>query len=324
MPFTNQSTGTPTLAYSWDFGDGSPLSTAENPSHAYSNPGTYTVTLAVSSPFGTDSAASMIVIEAAPVAPTASFTAPSTVLVNETVDFTNLTVGTPPISYTWDFGDGSPLSSLENPTHAYIAVGDYTVTLTATNGIGSDMTSEVVRVGVAPTAVFTHPATASAQSPVQFSNQSQGTPELSYAWDFGDNTAVSNAENPTHVYGDAGTYTITLTVDSPFGSDVVSSVIIIDNAPVAPTAAFTATTTTFVNEPVSFTNLSIGTSPISYTWDFGDGSAVVTEVSPMHTFTMTGSFTVTLTATNEVGSSTVTAVSLRPMRSRYGPIKLGS
>jgi PKD repeat protein len=45
---------------------------------------------------------------------------------------------------------------------------------------------------------------------------------------------------------------------------------------------------------------------MTYEWDFGDGSAIITDTSPTHTFTETGVFTVTLTATNEVGSSSVT------------------
>ncbi len=241
------------------------------------------------------------------VTPIADFTHNGPLVLGNTAVFSNTSTGDP-ITYTWDFGDGSPLSGLENPTHDYVSVGDYTVTLTATNDFGSDVASDVLRVGLAPTAVFTHPVTASAQAPVQFTNQSQGTPELSYDWDFGDGSARSTAVNPIHVYTISGTYTITLTVNSPFGADSASSVIVIDGKPVAPTAAFTATLPALVNQPVSFTNLTAGTPPISYTWDFGDGSPVVSEVSPTHTFTATGSYTVTLTAVNVVGSDSVTAV----------------
>jgi len=163
-------------------------------------------------------------------------------------------------------------------------------------------------VGIAPTAVFTHPITASPNAPIQFTNQSQGTPELNYTWDFGDGSGSSTDENPSHVYTNPGTYTVTLAVSSLFGDDDASSVITIDDAPVAPTAAFTVTATAVVSQPVSFTNLTIGTPPISYTWDFGDGSPIVTEISPTHTFTTAGTFTVTLTATNQIGSSTATAV----------------
>jgi PKD repeat protein len=157
---------------------------------------------------------------------------------------------------------------------------------------------------LAPTAVFTHPVTAPAQSPVQFTNQSTGTPDLTYAWSFGDGTAISTAQNPAHVFADPGSYTVSLSVSSPFGSDNVNSMITIGNGgPITPTAAFTATTTAVVSQPITFTNLTTGTQPISYTWDFGDGTPIVTEISPTHTFMATGIFTVTLTAVNEAGSS---------------------
>jgi PKD repeat protein len=238
----------------------------------------------------------------------AGFEHNSPVVLGNNAVFTNTSIGNGTITYTWNFGDGSPLSNLENPTHNYATEGDYTVVLTATSGLGYDAHSDVVRVGVAPTAVFTHPTSASAQWPVQFTNQSTGTPELSYLWDFGDETALSTAENPTHIYASAGTYTITLAVNSPFGNALATSVLTVDNSPVAPTAAFTVTTPAVVNQPLNFTNLTIGTPPITYTWDFGDGTPVVADVNPTHTFTATGSFTVTLTAANIVGRTSVTAV----------------
>ncbi len=239
--------------------------------------------------------------------PVAGFTHNGPVALGNTTFFTNTSTGDP-ITYTWDFGDGSPLSSLENPSHTYTAAGDYSVTLTAANDAGSDSHTELIQVGIAPTAVFTHPTTASANAPVQFTNQSQGTPPLMYLWDFGDGSPLATAVNPTHVYAISGTYTITLTVSSPIGTASATSVIEIDDKPVAPTAAFTSTLTVYVNQPITLTNLTVGTPPISYTWDFGDGSLLDTSIHPTHTFTVTGSYTVTLTAENIVGSSTATAV----------------
>jgi PKD repeat protein len=236
------------------------------------------------------------------VTPTAGFAYNGLITLGNTSMFTNTSIGA--LTYSWNFGDGSSVSNLEHPSHEYVAEGEYTVTLTATNGIGSDIYAQVVQVGIAPTAVFTHPVTAPAQSPVQFTNQSTGTPALAYVWDFGDGSAISAEENPAHVIANPGSYTVSLSVSSPFGSDNVNSMITIGNGgPITPTAAFTATTTAVVSQPITFTNLTTGTQPISYTWDFGDGTPIVTEISPTHTFTATGIFTVTLTAVNEAGSS---------------------
>jgi PKD repeat protein len=46
---------------------------------------------------------------------------------------------------------------------------------------------------------------------------------------------------------------------------------------------------------------------LQFLWDFGDG-LTSTDINPSHTYTITGSFTVTLTATNTLGSDVATAV----------------
>lgn len=58
-------------------------------------------------------------------------------IVNLIVNFTDLSTGEP-TSWNWDFGDGSPHSSVQNPTHIYTSPGSYTVTLVATKGPFSD------------------------------------------------------------------------------------------------------------------------------------------------------------------------------------------
>lgn len=55
--------------------------------------------------------------------------------------------GTPPYTYAWDFGDGSPTSSDPNPTHVYTQVGDFTATLVVTDA-GGDQDSDYVDVSV--------------------------------------------------------------------------------------------------------------------------------------------------------------------------------
>jgi uncharacterized repeat protein (TIGR01451 family) len=82
--------------------------------------------------------------------PVAGFSfSPSVPLVGEEVVFTNETTGTEPIEYLWDFGDGAT-STAEHPTHAYAEAGLYTVTLTATNDLGSDTFSAEITVGDLP------------------------------------------------------------------------------------------------------------------------------------------------------------------------------
>ncbi|MCA9970048.1 MAG: PKD domain-containing protein, partial [Anaerolineales bacterium] len=80
-------------------------------------------------------------------APAAGFVSPGGVAVGETAVFSNTTTGTPPITYAWDFGDGSPPASAAQPTHAYNATGAYTVTLQAGNVVGSSSIAHPLDVG---------------------------------------------------------------------------------------------------------------------------------------------------------------------------------
>lgn len=133
--FTNTSSGTD-LTYEWDFGDGSPTSSEANPTHAYAAADTYTVTLTVSNDLGSDTAVGLVEIYPADAAPLAIFTSTSPDTLGQTTIFTNTSTGFD-LTYTWDFGDGSPTSNEANPSHTYSSIGAYTVTLTAGNIFGS-------------------------------------------------------------------------------------------------------------------------------------------------------------------------------------------
>lgn len=112
--------------YEWDFGDGN-TSTGENPSHAYSNTGSFIVRLTAFGTSDKNSTSKTIHIMAAP--PSADFTVDKTSAgIGETITFSNQSENA--ITYEWDFGDGNT-STEENPSHEYGEVGNYTVKLTA-------------------------------------------------------------------------------------------------------------------------------------------------------------------------------------------------
>ncbi len=81
-----------------------------------------------------------------PTAPNCAASASATsIVVGQTVNFTDNSTGIP-TSWSWDFGDGSPASTLQNPSHSYAAPGVYTVTLTATNAQGNCTTTLTITV----------------------------------------------------------------------------------------------------------------------------------------------------------------------------------
>ncbi|MFA5073121.1 MAG: PKD domain-containing protein [Nitrospirota bacterium] len=87
-----------------------------------------------------------------PAVPTADFTGtPTTGTAPLSVTFTDLSTQSPSI-WLWNFGDGTPNSTEKNPTHDYSAVGSYTVTLTATNGIGPGTVTKTNYIVVQPSA----------------------------------------------------------------------------------------------------------------------------------------------------------------------------
>lgn len=135
-----------------------------------------------------------------------------------TVNFTDQSSG-PVTSWSWNFGDGGT-STAQNPSHQYTAAGTYTVTLTATSAVCNDVETKTnyITVSGVPTAQFVgSPTSGSAPLTVNFTDQSTGNP-TSWSWNFGDG-GTSTAQNPSHQYTAAGTYTVTLTATNACGSD---------------------------------------------------------------------------------------------------------
>lgn len=143
VKFTDQSTSGITN-WSWNFGDGD-SSTDQHPSHCYTSPGDYTVTLKIGSSSLSNTVIKTNYIQSHTM-PTASFIAsPSTTtLSNPTITFANQSVDA--ISWLWNFGDGTT-STLMNSTHSYSDTGYYCTWLTAIAAFGcKDSVSKCIQV----------------------------------------------------------------------------------------------------------------------------------------------------------------------------------
>ena len=155
--------------------------------------------------------------------PTAAFTVDTTeILIGGTVHFTDQSTKEPQ-NWLWQFGDGD-FSSEQHPSKTYNSSGSYSVTLSVSNQYGSDeMTKEnYIHVydedGVAPDAGFSaYQKEIASGGHVRFVSQSTGMVD-DITWDFGDGN-TSDKERPVHTYEEDGTYTVTLTVSNPYGSD---------------------------------------------------------------------------------------------------------
>lgn len=296
--FTNNSANADT--YHWDFGDANE-STEENPEHTYTEDGTYTVTLTSTGPCGTSTSTQTVTIVSVPVA---GFTASPTAGCGPlTVQFANASSANA-VTFLWDFPGGTPDNSTEeNPTVTYDAPGTYTVTLTVTNAAGSHSTTqtEYVTVYENPSAEFVSDVNGATAT---FDNDSNNAD--SYHWDFGDGNE-STEENPAHTYAEDGTYTVTLTATNPCGTSTFTQTVTIATPPVA---GFTASPTADCGPlTVQFTSTSSNNS-VEFLWDFPGGSPESsTEQNPVVTYTVAGTYAVTLTVSNAQGSNSATQMS---------------
>ncbi|HSJ57985.1 MAG TPA: PKD domain-containing protein, partial [Anaerolineae bacterium] len=145
--------GTAPIAFAWDFGDGN-TSDVEDPVHVYEAGGDYTVTLIVSNDCGEDTWTGEVTV-CDPVSGLDFSWLPAMPAVNDEILFTATAMGTPPITFAWDFGDGTTGAGI-TATHAYTMAGDYVVTLTATNcdGTGSAVITDTVTVAEAPVTMW--------------------------------------------------------------------------------------------------------------------------------------------------------------------------
>src|SRR4051812_8600478 len=136
---------------------------------------------------------------------------------------------------------------------------------------------------------------------VNFQDQSTGG-VTSWFWDFG-NGATATLQNPSTTYFIPGTYTVTLTVKNAQNSNTLTRTQYITVYP-KPTINFTVNdSTACFPHRAQFTDLSVagaGTVNNTWLWDFGDGSQA-TSKNPLHVYTSSGNYTVTLKVTNDKG-----------------------
>ena len=133
-----------TSAYSvqnlWNFGDEG-TATSISPVHFFANSGTYNVTLKAVGVMGSVNQAEITKPVVILLLPLPNYTYAVQAGNSKQINFTNTSAKC--VSYSWNFGDGSPVSTESSPSHSYSAAGTYTVVLTGTGDTSATATKSV-------------------------------------------------------------------------------------------------------------------------------------------------------------------------------------
>ncbi|MBS1765572.1 MAG: PKD domain-containing protein, partial [Bacteroidetes bacterium] len=268
------------IHWDWNFGDGSPHDTTQFPTHTYTQPGTYTVSLNIVLASGCMTSLSTVI--------TLGKTNP--IKVNKKAGcndepFNFGLTGGPWSNVSWNFGDGIGTSTSQSPSYTYNIAGDFIVTLNATGSDGCAYTfhDTISTTNPQPSFVINGPTSGCDKLIVYFTNTSTGA--TSYLWDFGDpssSSGYSTLENPSRKFSTPKSYTITLTATNGACSHSVSYPALINIYAAKPNFSFTQSSQCFPIT-VQLTDLTGPVPAVQWGWNFYNGVTDSTK-NPTYTY----------------------------------------
>jgi len=298
-------------SYRWDFSDGRAGVDAIQTSQTFSKPGIFSATLTVKDNSGAANAivrdTVLIRINNAPIAKAGKdiFTCENALVFDAS---TSTDPDGDPLSYYWNFGDGSPADSGMRVIHQFAKGGAYPIILAVDDGLGlansRHETSITVKINQPPIAAAGENRIICANEVVIFNAANSRDPEgglLKYNWDFGDGTN-SEGLNPTKIYKTAGSYQVKLTVtdDSGLPCNMATDTRVV-RVVESPTAEAGPDLTVCANTPFQFDGTKsrdFDGVVNSYFWDFGDGTTGG-GATPAKVYTKAGTYRTVLTVTGD-------------------------
>ncbi|MCD6522371.1 MAG: PKD domain-containing protein, partial [Candidatus Diapherotrites archaeon] len=344
---TNSTDDSAIVTYYWDFGDGT-NATGNITTHVYTTPGTYTVTLTVTDDDGISDSDSINVTVVTNNPPVADAGPDQMVSVNTvvTLDGTNSTDDYGIISYEWDFGDGNTGTGVTT-THNYTAVGLYIVTLTVTDDGGlTDSDSATVAVYDLTTILPDLATNTDSIHTPDVINKGDTVTITADIYNLGganatnvtirfyvdgnmidettidvDATTITQAQAVWNVgVNDVGTHTITVSVDPDNNiteldetNNEATKQVQVNDVNLAPVAVITASATdVYTGQTITFdatNSYDPDGTIVSYYWDFGDGTNATGNITT-HVYTTPGTYTVTLTVTDNNSTTALDNVTI--------------
>jgi len=293
--------------YSWDFGDGA-TSTEIAPAHAYTNTGSYTVSVTASNQCGSNTLNRDIYISSDLSNDGYYFLnvfPQETCLGNEiTAELSGYSYYSDIINYEVDFGDGTVYENENWVEHSYSTNGEYVVTATFTNSCNKDtVLKDTVNISDNPPFsgspyLYSSPDEACTNKDFYFYTYFNTE---SYLWEYDDGTTGQNNSSDYHSFSTEGIHYVTLTVTDKCGVDssVVDSVVVNNNVPFQGNPSISLSPELGCPAEQFYFYAYGGFS--SYLWDFGDGTTDTNNYE-YHQYSSVGNYIVTLTVTDACGN----------------------
>jgi len=311
VSFINEAQGSTSLYY-WEFGDGG-YSTDKSPVYKYPAAGSYTASLVAANNNGCmDFYETEVLVEGLNNDVVAAF---QTQIKPDSlkVIFNNKSMGRIK-SYSWNFGDGSDMSKLKNPTKVYSRPGVYNVCMMAVDSFGlSDLHCTEVKIAKTTDmkdlckAKFIYTVD-SINKTVKLVDKSEGKP-TAWNWSLG-NGLTASTQNATATYSAAGFYMINLTITSATCTAEAYQYVNVAKGNQGIQGGFVSkkqpeTNTKGKGYPVDLVGATFGAAAV-YVWDFGDGVKDSTTTTPNHVYANPGTYNVCLTVKDPATKNTQT------------------
>ncbi|HXQ49206.1 MAG TPA: PKD domain-containing protein [Thermoplasmata archaeon] len=253
----------------WSFGDGATAGGTNATTHTYTTIGTFAGNVSVTDANLVRIVQKFTVEVVAPLAVNALAT-PSVGVAPLPVAFQAIgSGGFPPYTFTWSFGTAAPSQTGTTAQYSYLTSGKYLPELRINDSDGHQIVTQLSITVVPPLALALapNPRMAIIGSPFDFEvNTTGGLGPFTYAWGFGDGTAVTGSGNESHTYRASGTFRITVSVTDQLSEVRSASVVVQVIAPLVASVAVNLTNLTVGESYSLYAVVAGGLAPTTLNW----------------------------------------------------------